>query len=243
MTSESLDEAFAPILAEFLATPGMARLSDGGVGVLEYRSFLKQTYYYVRENPQLQALATVYFRGRERDLVKAFYDHAGSEVGHEQLALNDFVTLGGSAEDVPYKNPLPATTALTSFAFHQIYNRNPIGYLGYLYFLEFLPTMSGPVIAEALVKGGVPTNAMSFLQDHIEIDQAHNRLMKRYAEILVTTQETMDCVKYAMKTTSYLYSQMVAAAIDDAHTQADMGWDWEELRADGKTPADAAAVA
>jgi len=236
-----LKNRFEPVLGKFLSSPPMAHLAGGQLTIDEYRSILKQVYYYVRENPQLQALATVYFRGRQRDLVKNFYQHATSEIGHEQLALNDLVTLGGDASDIPYKNPLPATTALTAYAFYQIYNLNPLGYLGYLFFLEFVPTQAGPVLTDHFHKIGVKDNALTFLRDHIEIDQGHNRLMERYAESLLREDADLDCVEYAMLTTSHLYEQMLTSAIRDAHENLDTGWNWEELEADQVSPAERAS--
>ncbi len=228
-----LKNRFEPVLGDFLKSEPMTHLASGNLTVDEYRSILKQVYYYVRENPQLQALATVYFRGRQRDLVKAFYQHATSEIGHEQLALNDLATLGGgNAADIPYKNPLPATSALTAHAFYQIYNLNPLGYIGYLFFLEFVPTQAGPAITEQFRAIGVKDNAMTFLRDHIEIDQAHNRLLAQYAERLLQEPSDLDSVEYAMKTTCYLYEQMLSSAIKDAHVLSDTGWNWEELKAD-----------
>lgn len=227
-----LRKRFDPVLDQFMASAPMAHLASGRLTLEEYRSILKQVYYYVREDPQLQALATVYFRGRQRDLIQNFYQHAISEIGHEQLALNDLATLGGEVEDIPYQNPLPATTALTAYAFYQIYNLNPLGYIGYLFFLEFVPTQAGPVIAEQFREIGVKDNALTFLRDHIEIDQAHNRLMQRYADSLLQSEADIDSVEYAMKTTSHLYEQMLSSAIKDAQEQMDTGWNWEELQAD-----------
>ena len=236
--ADALSEGFAPVLESFLQTPTMVRVQNGDISLDEYKCLLREIYYYTRENPQLQALASVYFRGRQRELVKPFLDHASSEVGHDQLALNDIETLGGTAGDAPYRNPLPATTALTSFAFYQIYNLNPLGYLGYLYFLEFLPTQAGDGLATGLMKGGVTENAMSFIRDHIEIDQAHNRLMMRYADVLIVDQAALDSVVYAMEMTAYLYDRFVSDAFASAAAPVDTGWNWEELRADGLTPAD-----
>jgi pyrroloquinoline quinone (PQQ) biosynthesis protein C len=214
----------------------MRALRDGRMTVEEYRSILRQIFHHTRENPQLQALATVYFRGRQRDLVRSFYAHAASEIGHDQLALNDFVTLGGDGSMVPYENPLPATTALLAYGFYQIYNLNPIGYLGYLLFLEFTPTQAGGAMMQQLARNGVPPNAMTFLKDHTEIDVGHNRLMEKYIGGLVKSERDLDCIDYAMKTTGHLYAGMLAQAMDDARQNVDRGWNWEELAADDVTP-------
>jgi len=231
-----LKKQFQPILEDFLTSSAITHLASGNLTTEAYRSYLRQTFYYVRENPQLQALATIYFRGRQRDMIKGFYAHASSEIGHEQLALNDFVTLGGDDTYTPYQNPLPATTALTSFAYYQIYNQNPLGYLGYLFFLEFVPTQAGDAISQHLRTAGVPENAMTFLRDHMEIDVSHNRLMEQYAKRLLKTEADLAAVHYAMKTTGYLYAQMINAAFEDADQHMDTGWNWEELDADGITP-------
>jgi pyrroloquinoline quinone (PQQ) biosynthesis protein C len=237
---DRLRERFEPVLANFHRSSAISALREGAMTPAEYRSILRQIFHHTRENPQLQALATVYFRGRQRDMIRSFYAHAASEIGHDQLALNDFVTLGGDATDVPYENPLPATTALLAYGFYQIYNLNPLGYLGYLYFLEFMPTATGEGLMNSLSKIGVPRNAMSFLRDHTEIDVGHNKMMQKYVSGLVRSDADLDCVAYAMKSTGYLYSEMLAQAREDAQTNSEKGWNWEELNADGIAPRDVA---
>lgn len=233
-----LQDRFYPIANRFMDSPSIKSLLSGDATVEEYRSLVRQIFHHTRENPQLQALAAVYFRGRQRDMVRAFFAHASSEIGHDQMALNDFVTLGGDATNVPYENPLPATTALTAFGFYQVYNLNPLGYLGYLYFLEFIGTSSGGRIIDALIKIGVPENATTFLREHTEVDIAHNKLMEKYVKELVNNNENLDAIAYAMETTAHLYEGMIASAIKDAHDPLMTGWNWEELNADKITPAD-----
>ena len=229
---------FQPVLEEFLNSSPMRALRGGEMTVADYRAILRQIFHHTRENPQLQALATVYFRGRQRDVARAFYRHSFSEIGDDQLALNDFVTLSGDASGVPYENPLPATTALLSYGFYQIYNLNPVGYLGYLFFLEFTPTRAGGALLEALTNAGVPRNAMTFLKDHTTVDVGHNKLMETYVDRLVRSEAELDCIVYAMKTTGYLYAEMLAHAMADARSPAVRGWNWEELNADGVLPGD-----
>ena len=233
---EELQKRFRPILGEFLNSAPLTAVISHELTVPEYRSILRQVFHHTRENPQLQAHATVRFRGRQRDLVKLFFKHAASEIGHDQLALNDFVTLGGDASMVPYENPLPATSALLAFGFYQINNLNPLGYLGYLYFLEAMPVQSGGGLMDHLREIGVPDSAMTFLRDHTEIDVGHTKLMEKYIVGLISDQKDFDCVEYAMKTTSYLYAQMMTQAIETADQESRTGWNWEELDADSETP-------
>lgn len=233
---QELRARFQPTLEAFLASRPMAALDAGEMTIPQYRSILRQIFHHTRENPQLQALATVYFRGRQRDMVRPFFAHASSEVGHDQLALNDFATLGGDPTNVPYENPLPATSALLAYGFYQIYNLNHLGYLGYLFFLEFTPTQSGEGMMESLRAIGVKDNAMTFLRDHTEIDVGHNKLMEKYVARLVQHEAHLDAIIYSMKTTAHLYEQMLAQAVEYAEKSMDVGWNWEELNADGLAP-------
>jgi len=235
---QELRDRFQPTLEAFLRSPPMAALYAGDMTVAEYRSILRQIFHHTRENPQLQALATVYFRGAQRDMVRPFFAHAASEVGHDQLALNDFATLGGDPANVPYENPLPATSALLAYGFYQIYNLNPLGYLGYLFFLEFTPTARGEEMMEHLRALGVPENAMTFLRDHTEIDVGHNKMMEKYVAKMVHAEADLDCIGYAMKTTGHLYEQMLAHAMAYAERPTDTGWNWEELEADQRAAPD-----
>jgi pyrroloquinoline quinone (PQQ) biosynthesis protein C len=174
----------------------------------------------------------VYFRGHQRAAIKRFFRHAASEIGHDQLALEDLRELSAALpfnlDVLPFQNPLPETTALIAFPFYQIHNLNPVGYLGYLYFLEFLPTGSGGEIMGALERAGVPRNAMRFLHDHATIDVAHNRMMESYVETLITTDRELQSAIYAMRVTGNLYARMIESAFNSADQPLDYGLSSEE---------------
>src|SRR6185436_1375902 len=92
--SELIQHAFAEALKEFTRSEAMDSVLSGAFGKIHYASVLKEIFHYVKEDPQLQALAAVYFRGSDRTMVKAFFQHAISEIGHEQMALADLKALG-----------------------------------------------------------------------------------------------------------------------------------------------------
>jgi hypothetical protein len=141
--------------------------------------------------------------------------------------------LGVSVDALPFQNPLPETTALIAFPFYQIHNLNPVGYLGYLYFLEFLPTGNGGELMDALERSGVPRRAMRFLQDHSTLDVAHNRLMESYVETLITNERELASAIYAMRVTGNLYARMIEAAFLSAEQPTDYGLSTEECEGGG----------
>jgi len=223
-----LQEAFVPVQAAFFRTGGIQRVMQGSVGSPHYASYLRQVFHHTRENPQIQALATVYFRGHQRAVIKRFFKHASSEIGHDLLAMEDLRELGQNVDTLAEENPLPETTALLAFPFHQIYNLNPVGYLGYLFFLEFLPTGSGGALMSALEAAGVPRAAMRFLHDHATIDVGHNLMMESYAQALLTTPRELASAIYAMRVTGVLYGRMIEAAFAHVDQPVDYGLSSEE---------------
>jgi len=234
---EELDRRFQPILDSFMASAPIQRAMSGELTSAEYRSILKEIFHYTRENPQMQALATVYFRGNHRRLVAPFLKHAADEIGHEYLALNDFETLGGDPTNVPYENPLPATSALIAYGFYHIYNLSHLGHLGYIYFLEKLPVLSGEEIMKEMRSPDITEGSLTFLRDHSEIDIEHTKLMEQFLPVLVSDDRDFDCIEYSMKTTAYLFEAMLTQAITVANDQShSAGWNWEELNADNLVP-------
>ncbi len=202
---------------------GFQKLSKGEVSINEYKQILQEIYYQTRETPGLMGQLGFALTGSRRAGIKMMYKHAVSEFGHEELALKDLAVLGVDRNEVVTKHPLPATSALIGYAHYQITRMNPVGFVGFIYFLEFLPSSSGKSYAENLMKAGVPESAMSFLADHTEIDVAHARLINSYVETMVKTESDLEAVMYGIKTTATLYAEMISSAIDNASGKFERG--------------------
>lgn len=196
--------------------PVFGRLRSGDFSIAHYKFMLRETYFNARENPQLQAFATAFFKGPQRKVIRQFYQHAISEIGHDQLALNDLEALGEPTNTLPELRPLPATVAFTAYGFYQIQFLNPLGYLGYLFHLEFMPTMNGPLYMQQLAGLGVPEKAMSFLAEHATVDLAHNKLMERYLSDLIRSTSDLEEVIWAAKTSCAIHGRMLANAFEAA---------------------------
>jgi pyrroloquinoline quinone (PQQ) biosynthesis protein C len=227
--AEVTQAVFLDAMKRFGESRAILALRGGQFTVRHYKCVLKEIYHYAKEDPQIQALASVYFRGEDRAAVKMFLKHATAEIGHELMALKDLKALGEDVSEIPYSNPLPSTIALTAFPFYQIHYQNPIGYLGYLYFLEHMPTKSGPGYMEALKKAGVPDNALGFLQEHTTVDVGHNRLMQEYLMRLVRSDSDLQSVSYAIQVTAQLYADMLWGAMESAEKPVDYGFNSVEL--------------
>jgi len=200
---------------EMSASSGFARLVRKDMGVEHYASMLRQIYLQVREHPQMLAALTLRLHGPRRESIGSLLKHAISEQGHDKLALRDLRSLGQDVSDLAASYPLPGTIAMLAYGQYQIDHANPVGYLGYLFHLEFLPTRHGEEYGRCLAEAGVPREAMSFLADHVEVDVAHNKLMERYLEQLVLTEEDVIAVGNVARTSAVLYGRMIADAFDE----------------------------
>ncbi|MFT5154349.1 MAG: hypothetical protein ACI841_004356 [Planctomycetota bacterium] len=220
---ERMAAEFATAFESFLSRPAVSRLVNGEISLDEYGSFLRQVFHQTRENPQAQAHATAYFRGSQRNSIRTFMKHAVSEINHDELARRDLKGLGipmsDLADQIPSEQPLPETSALIAFAYYQMQFLDPIGYLGCVYFLEFMPTSIGPGAGVALDKIGVPQDCRSFIEDHVAIDVAHNKLMEGYLRDLIPTEKEFAPVAAAMRVMARLYGTMIDAAFEAAQDE------------------------
>lgn len=189
--------------------PWMKNLATGNVNLAHYKGFLMETYHNAGLNPQLQAFASIYIPGRPRALVKKFYQHAISEIGHDSLALNDLEVLGVDREFVINSKPLPITSAFYANTAWGIQNYGIVYYLGYLFHLEFTPTQNGRRYIEMLASKGVPESAMTFLEEHTTVDVSHNKLMEVYVEELIKSPIDFEVMKESLKASVNLHSKVI----------------------------------
>jgi pyrroloquinoline quinone (PQQ) biosynthesis protein C len=198
---------------------GMQRLARKELTPEHYIGFMEQLYLQVRENASLQAHMALKLRGDQRKILKKFLGHAISEVGHEDLILDDLRTMGVDVERVKTQLPIPAVLNNVTFPFYAIHQMNPLVYLGHIFQLELMPTTSGGAYMNLLESIGVPRAAMTFIDEHSIVDIAHNKLMADYLEVLVQSQEDLDAVVYGAKVGTKLYFKM----IDDCFDWVDAG--------------------
>ncbi|MGZ3690497.1 MAG: iron-containing redox enzyme family protein [Pseudobdellovibrio sp.] len=206
---QNLKNSWIEIMSSLPVSEWQKRLAIGDIGLEHYKGFLLETYHQAGTNPQIQSYATMFFDGNPREIVKMFYKHAISEIGHDILAMNDLMNLGISRDLIVNSKPLPITKALSASVLHDIQFKNPVRYLGYLFHLEFLPTQNGPKYLEQLSGMGVPKNAVTFLEEHATVDVGHNKLMEIYVNELVTSTATFNEVVDTMYSTAYLHQKML----------------------------------
>jgi hypothetical protein len=113
-------QSFEEALVTFMNCKTIRLLAEGDLTLDHYyKSILREIYYCVRGDPQIELLATVYLRGKDHSSVKGLGQHAISKMGHEEVAPSDLIMLGEDVSRIPSLRPLPTTMGLISFALLQ----------------------------------------------------------------------------------------------------------------------------
>jgi len=188
------------------------RVRKGDLGLNHYKGLLLETYHHAGMNPQIQAACTMHFKGKPRNIIKKFFQHAISEIGHDLMALSDLQALGVKKEVVINSRPLPSTIAYNAYPMYEMNYGNHLSYLGYLFHLEFMPTQSGSDYIKALKAIGVADNALTFIEEHRTVDEEHNKYMEKYVKELVLTEEDLEDVLYATTVSCHLHKNMLVDA-------------------------------
>ena len=107
------------------------------------------------------------------ELAAFFSSKAAEERGHDEWAEHDLHVLR-SRFDVTFDDaPVPAILTLMRFCEETI-DRNPVLYLAYVLWAEYLSTLIGGEFVAALVQQcGVPRTALTCADKHVELDQEH----------------------------------------------------------------------
>jgi hypothetical protein len=200
------------------ASRAFAHLQDGSLTIEHYREILRRIYHNTRLTPPIMAAAAIHLPRGARGAVRTLLKHAIAEHGHDELARADFARLGGDARRLEQEHCPPGALALAGAIAFLTEHVHPACLLGYMFYLEYTPVQVGGAYLERLRGIGVPEDALTFLQEHVEVDPAHIKLMETYVAELVTCEADFQQVLHGMRTTCVLYGRMLDEAIEEAET-------------------------
>jgi hypothetical protein len=136
--------------------------------------YLSSLRYMVASSPPClqRAAARARALGHE-ELAIFFADKAVEESGHDEWAEHDLYVLRSRFHLGGDDAPVPSIVALMRFCEDTI-DRNPVLYLAYVLWTEYMTTLLGSEFVSTLVQRcGVPRNAMTCLDKHAELDPEH----------------------------------------------------------------------
>ncbi len=110
----------------------------------------------------------------ERGLAEHYATKAVEEHGHERWAENDLRRVRDELEAAPSGGYAPALLDMLRFIEETI-DRDPIDYLAYILFAEYLIALMGPEwLALIEERCGIPISMFSVIANHAELDREHS---------------------------------------------------------------------
>jgi hypothetical protein len=139
--------------------------------------YLASLHYLFSQTDAHLALAERESRARGQvALAHYFANKRREELGHEKWAENDITTVAA----ITHRPELPATVRpsaavveLMAFVRDSL-AREPLVYVAYIFFAEYLTVKLGPEWVAALEhKCGIPASAVTAASNHVELDKGH----------------------------------------------------------------------
>lgn len=180
-----------------------------------YALYMLETYHYTQHNTRNQALVAVHGQLQSRHYQKFCLTHAAEEVGHEQMALHDVLSLGLKAGDFQLPEPLPETETLIAYLYWVSTNGNPVRRLGYSFWAESCYQYVNPLIQQIRETLQLTPAQLTFFVAHAEIDQDHMAAVNEMLQKVCTSSADWEAVAEVMETSLRLTGRMMEAVYDE----------------------------
>lgn len=202
-----LDAVWTEFSARLLATPSMARILDGRAALPEYRSLLLNLRQQVVEGGCWLARAASHMDMAHFALRSAFIRHAATEHLDYQMLEDDYVKVGGRADDLVATPKNIGSEALSAWMYHTTSQRNPCAVLGALFIIEGVGSRVAPLIAARLAEHlRLEPDQMKFIRYHAANDDDHQRQMNKILSGAYITPAVADGIVKSARVTGLLYA-------------------------------------
>jgi pyrroloquinoline quinone (PQQ) biosynthesis protein C len=182
-----LDARIAGLLKEVEATAFWKELTNPMAKPGFIQAFMREIYLEITSyQPHVIEAAICSIGQMPRSMpvrmIKAMLRHQAEEFDHGEMALRDYVALGGSEKHARHGRISDASFAVSAVWWMITKLRDPFAYLGALYPFEGLTPIVSAKVKAALSGGKYPENALEYIEFHSTEDVKHANLMKALIE-------------------------------------------------------------
>ena len=147
------------------------------------------------------------------DLARFFEEKLAEEVGHDDWARADIAALDAS-NGVAVGDPVEGIVDLIAFTRDTI-DRDPELYLAYMFWAEYMTTLVGGEFSRALVhRCGIPKQALTCLDRHVELDLAHADEGMDMLDRFVTDPRKVDAMRAVVTTAAGLFDRACGQMVE-----------------------------
>ncbi len=180
----------------------------GEIKLHQYLAFLKEAYHHVKHTVPLLTACKNQTSIDYPWLKEAMAEYIEDEMGHEEWILNDIKVAGGKFDEVRHSEPIIFTELMVAAAYYQIYQKNPIGFLGMVFVLEGTSIAIATNAASAMQKSlQLPNEAFTYLNSHGSLDLTHVEFFKTLVNQF-TKEEDQKIVIECAKKFYFLYGNI-----------------------------------
>lgn len=134
------------------------------------------------------------------DLIDEMLHHQVEEFDHGEMALRDYIALGGDEDDARSRHMSPSAFSIAAMWRMLCHMRDPFAYLGALYPFEGLTPIITEKVKKLLRGKGMADNSLEFVEYHSTADLEHTRMVKELIEkIAYDYPESRESICYGIE--------------------------------------------
>lgn len=182
-----LDKRIQEILVDIQASPFWKAITDPTADPQVVVDIMREIYLEIVMYQPDVIEATIAIIGQfpryiPATLIEEMLHHQAEEFDHGEMALRDYLNLGGSEEFARNRRMSPSSFQVAAMWRFLAHKRDPFAYLGALYPFEGLTPIVTGMIKELLKEKGMPRNTLTFIEYHATADLEHTDLVKEMIE-------------------------------------------------------------
>jgi len=116
------------------------------------------------------------------EVIGEMLHHQEEEFDHGEMALRDYIALGGNEDDARNRQMSPSAFSIAAMWRFLCHKREPFAYLGALYPFEGLTPIISEMVKPFLKNNGMKRRSMEFVDYHSTADLEHTALVKELIE-------------------------------------------------------------
>lgn len=186
-----LDSRIADVIRDVEATQMWKDLTNSKAKPAFVQKLMKEVYLEITAyQPHVieAAIASIGQMPRSMPvrMIKAMLRHQAEEFDHGEMALRDYVALGGNEEHARHGKISDASYVVSAVWWMITKLRDPFAYLGALYPFEGLTPIISAKVKAILAGKEYPDGALEYIEFHSTEDIKHANLIKALIEETVT---------------------------------------------------------
>ncbi len=179
----AMDERLDAVFDEQTATEGWRVLMDPKTDPELVRLIMRELYLEVAWYQADVIEATIHVIGQlprhvSAKTIQSMLIHQADEFDHGEMAIRDYVRLGGDETYARTSRMSPSAHAVAAYWVMLAHKRDPFAYLGALYMFEGLTPRTSAALLGALNNDDFPRDATEFAEFHATEDIKHQNLVK-----------------------------------------------------------------